>query len=260
MTTLLIVSTLAGSWWWKQGDIKGHWHITRASDDAFSGMKTFDVNCIYDSYDDKSYTALTINDFSLNGFGWGGRIDQWTRSSTIYPHCFNMSIRYHRIGDSLYIEELTTPQVPTGAIAVAYRCEEYCCDPQQDVFAGANLTIDLPVRSHSDKEFTEYFDHDSGIEIMIGQNADLEWAAHFYDRPLTDHDLAVLIKQYELKVPERLRGSRLLRLYADRRAPIGMIDDVIAQVREIRPGTMVERVYRDAVFERPVRFYARPVY
>jgi len=251
---------VAGGLLWHQANIDGHWHIVERTGNGFSGLHTFDVGDYEEEYALEELNGLQhlkFNDHLGLGSGIGGAVDRLKREIYCYPTCFGLRLRYQRWGDSLFLTATEYDGTPTGGEAIAFRCNDDCCDPQLDLFADSDLLIDLPIRAGSEEENDEILNYAAmALPVFIGRDVNDAFTANKYaSHKLLPEDVPLFIEQHLVKMPENKRSEAKLRLYADRETPQQTIDSIVSIFLAVRPDLNVERVYRQETLERPLRLY-----
>lgn len=260
LTTFLILALVTGGLLWHQANIDGHWHIVERTGSGFSGLYTLDIRDCEEPYNDEflfSSKGMVFDDHLGLGSGFGGVLDRLRREIYVYPHCSGMHLKYQRWGDSLFLTATEYNGTPTGSEAVAFRCNDDCCDPQLDLFADSDLLIDLPIWTGAQEEENESSNNAAmALAVFIGRDVNDAFMANQYaSRKLLLDDVPLYIEQHLVKMPERRRSEARLRLYADRQTPQAVMDSIVSVFLAVRPDLGVERVYRQEELSRPLRLY-----
>lgn len=248
------MALVTGGLLWHQANIDGHWHIVSRAGVGFSGLYTFDVKDYDDPYaseEDYGTKVLGFNDHLGLRSGIGGMVHRLNREVYVHPTCFGMHLRYQRWGDSLYLK------ADLGE-AIAFRCNDDCCDPQLDLFTETELRVDLPVRKNEREFDEESFNIGAAVmSLVVGKDATGTFVPQYLygNRRFQSKDVPLFVEQHLVKLPERLHSQVSLRLYADRETPQAVMDSIASVFLAVRPDLGVERVYRQEKLERPLRLY-----
>lgn len=233
--TILLVVCLSVSIWYyytHAPGLNGHWHLQ-------------DVNV--SEQDHGQYELLDIENDTFaywggNGFGSyfrGTRINQEDQVLDFGGECWGIRLKYKLSMGELLLEELGRDENPILRY-IGKRCNDNCCDEEQEFFRYSKLAIDLPLTDRTTNGL-RYED----IEMSLARNAYFGKAkpnyAHVYgvdmahiqlgDKVSSPEDLALWRAQHLIKLRESSRNQTFVILYIDANTSI---KDLIGLIERIR--------------------------
>ncbi|NJC26811.1 hypothetical protein [Neolewinella antarctica] len=232
----------------RQPALNGHWHVDQATASGFfNQVATIDIGA-----DD----VVLINDVLEEGTFIGGPIDRLRNHIILFPTCLSFNMTYEWQGETLLFTETGHDYGKLEASATAYRCNESCCNAQQDFFSLTDLKVDLPIDESIVRERVEKGPWDSGLlSFYVGYNARSDNHIILVNGQPLD-DVANLLTELErglIKLPEDDRSAEPIMMYADKDTPATLLSEIAELVSTRGTTRPLLRAYRTQNLTRPLR-------
>lgn len=214
-------------------DIPGHWHVYRYTSDstsAFTQISTIDI--LNDS--------TAIWDQFVQSRGMGGYVDKKAQTIRFGGECLMLNFRYSWEGEQLLLhQEYYDEEDPISYLAE--RCDENCCDREQEFFTYSPVEISLPVFIDTVGLLRRIAEPSriSNIEFGLPKIKYAMACPPSKHRLILGHKFALVSDidiwklKHLIKLPEYQRTFWRAAIYADRRTPFWRLLPVLRQLRAL---------------------------
>lgn len=200
--------------------LHGHWHFLPSKNELFSTL------------DFENDSMIILNKYGRYP-GIPGFVEK--KKGRIYFGLEDIKLDFNyqlANGELLLIQNSDT--------LIAISCAEGCCDKQEDYFADIPLRIDLPMLTDEMPVIDAIPIYNA---ILIGISKEDQYEFYFGGAIATLQDLSGWDEKMAAKLPARLRGSIPVAIYADKDAPVELLNSVFEHYQQ-KPGYRVFRAVR----------------
>lgn len=218
-----------------QPDLNGHWHITAIKEkEKIMGSKYLTL----DIYDD---TLGIIKEQVFLNSGFTGLVNSKKQEMLFGGECLVLNFEFTYEEGVLYLRQLAYTE-PEEKQFIAKRCDETCCDRQQDYFSSTMLDIDLPQKIDSIR-LIEAEKHPSSLSypLFFGvannlknvQDKSRKFTIGLKDFEGNIDSIARYDEQFLIKIPEEYWKRVRRVIYADKNTPLKNMIPVLKKYREL---------------------------
>ncbi len=202
----------------------GHWHLTR-NDNKENG--TLDL---YNTLDFVSGSIAILGKNIMEAEGFRGTYNN--NKIQFNDPDLKANFKYTLLSN----DELKIINKDHGQF-IASKCDAKCCDHQIHYFYPNKVYLDLPIISQNE-EYHERIERSLEFPIYIGIPKDdvqkkikANYKVTVFDEFRKINDISLIEEEFKLKVPD-IKENRIYRvIYADKKTPIKLIEELINHLK-----------------------------
>lgn len=211
-------------------DLNGHWHIHKVGlePNSFGAYSTIDI-------EDDSLAIFDKDVFT--DYGFAGVVDPKRQLMLFGGECLVLNFRYKLLEDVLVLNQMEYDE-KNDITFVGKRCDDNCCDLQEEFFKNTIMRIDLAY--HQEVEHLISYDSIPSPfmrEVYVGRvkKAYYSFYKDYYIVSLSGQtvgaeELKSWREKHLVKMPENKRSIARVVIYADKNSPKDQLIDLINQL------------------------------
>lgn len=194
-----------------KADLTGHWHVYP--------LQKSSLGATHCNIMEIAKNGTGIFGLTKDGGGFRGKIDTWKKTMTFGGECLVLDFTYQFSNQGLILE-----QQNYGGKFLATKCEENCCDKQQDFFAYQNkVQIDLPIAKDTFLLFQNNIPPSLENRLLFGlpKSYSPQCFGPFHtlvleDKIAQENDIPIWYEKQKIKISDANHPRMKVVIYADK--------------------------------------------